>query len=466
MVMKRALWVIGLSLSALVGIVLTGLVGLVFSASLIMASPDPAAGATVASASAAQHDPTKPTVAVVLGDTRTEATDFLAPYAMFAASGAYNVYAVADTTAVRTLAGGVDVIPQLTFAELDARTQGRPEVILVPAMKDIASPKNVPVLDWLRAHRGSGTLFSWCVGAEVLAASGLIDGRPVTTHWSDIDGLEHTYPAVDWQRGVRYVDDGDLVTTGGITAGVDGTLHFLATRNGQAVADRVAAAMHYPASPFVDDPRASQYTLEPVDAAVYLNMGFNWPKPSAGVWLYDGVGEIDLAAAVEAFGVTSANLTTTMGSMASVTSQHGLQLVPRRQADDLGTVDRMIVPGGHGAEAAAARIPSALVPTDRQPTVLQNDAEPTYAFALALEELAASDDVLIAQYDARQLEVRVPLELVGRPWNVKVVLVPLLAGLAAILTFFCAVALASRMRNSWRRRAGGHVTVGDALAAR
>jgi AraC family transcriptional activator FtrA len=125
--MKRTLWVIGLSLSAFVGIFLTGLIGLLASASHIMASPDAAEVAAVAPAQAPRHDPTKPTVAVVLGDTRTEATDFLAPYAMFAASGAYNVYAVADSPAVRTLAGGVDVVPQLTFAELDARTGGGPD---------------------------------------------------------------------------------------------------------------------------------------------------------------------------------------------------------------------------------------------------------------------------------------------------------------------------------------------------
>ena len=458
--MKRALWVIGLSLSALVGIVLTGVIGFVASASLIMASPDAAQAARVAPAPAPQHDPTKPTVAVVLGDTRTEATDFLAPYAMFVASGAYNVYAVADTRAVRTLAGGVDVIPQLTFAELDARTGGRPDVILVPAIKDIVSPRNVHLLDWLRAHREGGTLFSWCVGAEVLAASGLIDGRPVTTHWSDIDGLEHAYPAVEWQRGLRYVDEGDLVTTGGITAGVDATLHFLATRNGQAVADRVAAAMHYPASPFVDDPRAEQYTFGPVDAAVYLNLAFNWPKPTAGIWLYDGVGEFDLAAAVEAFGVTSANLTTTVGSGVSVMSQHGLQLVPRRDPDALGSVDRMLVPGGDGAAAAAAHIPTGLIPAGRQATVLEDPKAQAYAFTHALEALASSDDVLIAQYDARQLEVRAPLELVGRAWNVKVLIMPLLASLAGILAFLAVVALASRLRTRLRG-AASHGTVGE-----
>ena len=84
--MKRVLWIIALSLSALAGIAFTGLVGLVSSATLIMAPPDPAHAAEVVAAPAPAHDLDKPTVAVLLGNTRTEATDFLSPFAMFAES--------------------------------------------------------------------------------------------------------------------------------------------------------------------------------------------------------------------------------------------------------------------------------------------------------------------------------------------------------------------------------------------
>lgn len=443
--MKRALWIVGLSLSALAGVALTGLVGLVNSATLIMSSPEATQLEQVVAAPAPVLDPAKPTVAVLLGNTRTEATDFLAPYAMFAESGAYNVYAVADSREARTLAGGIDVVPQLTFAELEVRVPGGPDVIVVPAIDHIESPLNVAVLDWLRRHGNGPTLFSWCVGAEVLAASGLVDGRPVTTHWGDIDGLERAYPALQWLRDVRYVDDGDLVTTGGITSGVDATLHFLATRNGRAVADHVAEAMHYVDSTFIDDPRAAQYTLEPVDAAVYLNLAFNWPKPTAAVWLYDGVGEVDLAAAVEVFGVTSANVTPTVASASSVTSRHGLQIVPRRQAETLASVDRVLVPGGAGARLVAERIPASLL-GGRQATVLEDEQTPTYAFTQALEELAASHDVVIAEYAARQLEVRSPLHLIGPRWPVNVLLIPVLAAVGGCLALWAAVRLGQRIR--------------------
>ena len=439
--MRRALWVIGLSVSALAAVSLTGFVGLVRSAGLIMAPADGARMAAVVPASAPRHDPARPTVAIVLGGTRTEATDFLGPYAMFAESGAYNVYAVASSKDVRTLAGGLDVLPQLTFADLAERVPAGPDVIVVPAIEQIEAPDNGPVLAWLRRHGHGPTLVAWCVGAEVLAASGLIDGRAVTTHWGDIDGLERAYPAVEWLRGVRYVDDGDLLTTGGITAGVDATLHFLATRHGDALADRVAEAIHYSASPFVDDPAAPQHTFEPVDAAVYAHLAFHWPKPTAAVWLYDGVGEIDLAAAVEAFGVTSVSATTTVAESAAVISEHGLQIVPRRRAHEVSSVGRLLVPGGVGTGAAVAGLEARLLARVGQVTVLQDDAAPRYAFTAALEELAASHDVMTARYAARQLEVRSPLDLVGPRWPLHLLVVPALAAVGGALLFWGAARL-------------------------
>ena len=365
---------------------------------------------------------------------------------MFAESGAYNVYAVADTREPRTLAGGVDVLPQLSFAELDARVPAGPDVILdardhrdriarEPFPARMAAParrsRNPPLV--VRRRRGPG-----CERTH---------RRPVvTTHWEDIDSFESRYPDIDWRRGVRYVDDGNLLTTGGLTAGVDGTLHFLATRDGPDVANRVADAIHYPRSSFAADPRAAQYSLEAVDAAVYLNLAFNQPKATAAIWLYDGIGEVDLAAAVEAFAVTSTNATTTVATGSAVVSQHGLQLVPRRAADEASRVDRVLVPGGTGASEAAARIPANLLARGRQPTLLQGDGAPAYAFTTDLQELAASNDVAIAEQAARHLEVRSPLQLIGPRWSARVIFVALFEATAGAALLWGAVRLARRAR--------------------
>ena len=449
--MKTSLWIIGYTLSALLAIVVAGYIGIVRSAALIMAPAPEALAAAVVPQPAPRYDAGKPTVAVMLGNTRTEATDFLTPYAMFAESGAYNVYAVAESRAVRTLAGGVDVVPQFSFAELAARLQHSPDIIVVPAMTAIGSPENAPVLDWLRQNgRDQTLLFSWCAGAEVLAASGLIDGKTVTTHWGDIQAFERSYPAVTWQRGERYIDSGSLLTTGGITAGVDATLHLLARLNGQAVADKVAQAMHYPASPFVTNPHMPQYTLKLVDSTIVLNLAYTWPKPHTGVWLYDGVGEVDLAAVVEAYQLSSTEQTSTMVAGPAVVSQHGLQLVPRVPGSHPPAMDRVIIPGGAGAQQVAKHLPDGLVGAGVPLTLLQNDQAPAYAFTLALEDLASTHDVLTAVHTARQLEVRSPLHLVGSGWPLHLLTIPVLAGLGGCIALW-SLAWLSRRALGFRR---------------
>lgn len=434
--LKKTAWIIGYTLSALGAIALAAFIGFTNSAEH-MISPAPAGlAATVVPLPAPRYDPNKPTVAILLSNTQTEASDFLTPYAMFAESGTYNVYAVAETRGLRTLTGGVDVVPQRSFAELAALLHKGPDIIVVPGILDTGSPQNVPVLDWLRQHGHAPTLlFSWCVGAEVLAASGLIDGKTVTTHWGDIDGYERAYPAVHWQRGERYIDSGTLLTTGGITSGVDATLHLLARRNGQAVADKVTQALHYPTSPFVANPHMEQYTDQPADSIVLFNLAFTWPKRQTGVWLYDGIGEVDLAAVDDVYAMSSTNQTYTVSNAPAVVSRNGLQIVPRWQAHNLSALDRLLIPGGNGAEQAAARLPDGLGGGRVPVTTLQNDQAPAYAFTTALQDLASTHDIPSATFAAKRLEVRSPLQLVGTQWPLHLLIIPALAGLGGAIAF-------------------------------
>jgi transcriptional regulator GlxA family with amidase domain len=434
--LKKTVWITGYTLSALAGIALAATIGISNAAELLQSPAPEAVAAAVIPLPAPSYDASKPTVAILLSNTQTESSDFLMPYAMFSESGAYNVYAVAETRGLRTLTGGVDVVPQRSFAELDAQLQHHPDIIVVPAMNAIGSPQNEPVLDWLRQHGQAPTLlFSWCSGAEVLAASGLIDGKTVTTHWGNIDAYERAYPAVHWQRGERYIDSGTLLTTGGITSGVDATLHLLARLNGQAVADKVALALHYPASPFVANPHMVQYTTEWADSIFLFNLAFTWPKRQTGVWLYDGVGEVDLAAVDDVYQMSSTNQIYTVSDAPAVVSRNGLQIVPRWQAPNLPAMDRLLVPGGDGAEQAAARLPDGLGGGAVPVTILQNDQAPVYAFTIALQDLAATHDVPSAVFAAKRLEVRSPLQLVGSQWPLHLLIIPVLAGMGGATAF-------------------------------
>ena len=83
-------------------------------------------------------------------------------------------------------------------------------------------------------------LVSICTGAFVLAAAGLLDGRPATTHWQHADELRRLHPEVHVDENVLFVDDGDVLTSAGLAAGIDLCLHLIRTDHGAQVANAVA----------------------------------------------------------------------------------------------------------------------------------------------------------------------------------------------------------------------------------
>jgi transcriptional regulator GlxA family with amidase domain len=403
--MKKVFGLSAYVLSFVLGIAVFGSIGFKRSMDLMVAQPDlqnlPAGTHPVP-----HHDYSKPTVAVLLGNTATESTDFLAPHAMFSESGAYNVYAIASSRALFTLAGCLEVVPHYSFAELGAKFPEGPDMVVVPAMSDAGAPVNASVREWIQnqAHRGT-VFFSWCEGAEVLALSGVIEGKTVTTHWASIDRFERNYPAVHWKRGVRYIDSDRLITTAGLTSGIDATLHFLVRHNGRIVAQKVAAGLHIPESPFVANPQMEQYSFTSADSIAALNLAFGWPKRRTGLVLRDGVDEVALTAALDVYQATDRLYTAASGP--SVISRHGLELAPRWDVRSLPALVRKREIRGAG----------------------QN---PGFAIYAALQDLARQQDVPSAAFAAKRLEIRAPLSLSGSPWPMRNLLVCLLSGLVGV----------------------------------
>jgi transcriptional regulator GlxA family with amidase domain len=92
----------------------------------------------------------------------------------------------------------------------------------------------------LRSAAGHARLVSLCTGASVLAAAGLLDGRPAATHWRDADQFRRVFPEVALDPAVLFVDDGDVLTSAGVAAGIDLLLHLVRRDHGSEVANRVA----------------------------------------------------------------------------------------------------------------------------------------------------------------------------------------------------------------------------------
>ena len=165
--------------------------------------------------------------------------DFAIPSHVFGREAAefYNVkLASVDGGAVRA-AGGASIVP-----DGDVNLLRRAETIVVPGYGGAANAVlDQATLGLLRAAAKRGArLVSICSGAFALAQAGVLDGQPVTTHWSFAAELAAQYPTLDVRAGLLYIDNGPVLTSGGVLSGVDLSLHILRKDLGPAVANLVA----------------------------------------------------------------------------------------------------------------------------------------------------------------------------------------------------------------------------------
>ncbi len=107
-----------------------------------------------------------------------------------------------------------------------------------------------PQLDWVRRQReGVPLLTSVCTGSLVFAAAGLLAHRPATTHWRSLDKLAELDPTIDVRRDGRFVDDGDIITSAGVSAGIDMALHLVVRLAGEGRARQVRRGIQYDPAP-------------------------------------------------------------------------------------------------------------------------------------------------------------------------------------------------------------------------
>ena len=393
--------------------------------------------APVDNVAAPAHDPGKPTAVILLGPEVANAADVLAPYEVLAATGAFNLYTVAPQRQPVPLTGGLDLVPDLSLGQLDQRLPTGPEVIVVPQLSEVAAglpPSVAPVVQWLQRQRADGDplLVGVCVGAQVLAEAGLLDGRPATSHWLGLIGLRRDYPGVRWQDGVAYVDDGDLITTAGVLSGVNGALRVVERMVGQAAAARAARAVHWPAySPGAPAPiRRSRPA--PADTVAVLSAGYRWDRPTMGVLLTDGVGETELASVFRPYTELSylARPVAVTTDGRPVRSRHGLTFAPRADlASAAPGLDRLVVPGAEAARREAAEGLS--LPEGLAPVYLHH--RPGFAFDAALADIARTRDVATARWVAKTLQYPTtdpPLSGPAWPWTLT--LRPILIAAAAV----------------------------------
>ena len=148
------------------------------------------------------------------------------------------------------------------------------DLIVLVAGSWVESPLDQELAAHLReAHRHGCHIMAICRGAFVLAATGLLDGRPATTHWRWTEEFTRRFPAIDLRPRSLYVDTGDLSTSGGTTAGIDLGLHLLRRAHGSTISSAVARRMVVPPhrggdqAQYVDRPLPRIVDADPIGRA-------------------------------------------------------------------------------------------------------------------------------------------------------------------------------------------------------
>lgn len=185
---------------------------------------------------------------------QVEALDLNGPLDVFIkadaiAAGSYHCYTIGKTKdAVFMEANTMSVIP--TY---DLKTAPQPDMIVIPG----ANPDRVmeyledddfqnTVIQWIKNQYYNGTtVFTVCTGSMHLSKTGILDHHEITTHSMMLDALEQHNTESAVKRGVRFIDQGQLITTAGITAGIDAALYLVGKHHGPELADTIAKIFEY-----------------------------------------------------------------------------------------------------------------------------------------------------------------------------------------------------------------------------
>jgi transcriptional regulator GlxA family with amidase domain len=177
-----------------------------------------------------------------------EVLDFAGPFEVFslAADGdakLFEVITIGETGEMISARNGLLIKPSASFKE-----ELTLDVLIVPGGygAEVVEVHNNKMIEWIRLQQKQvKILASVCTGAFLLAKAGLLEGRSVTTHWLDISRLAIEYPGVKVLSDIKFVDSGDIVTSGGISSGITMSLHLVERLVSPAVAHATAKRMEF-----------------------------------------------------------------------------------------------------------------------------------------------------------------------------------------------------------------------------
>jgi transcriptional regulator GlxA family with amidase domain len=182
-----------------------------------------------------------------------EILDFAGPFEVFATASRvktriepdaeipFRVFTVAERVGPIKTRGGLRVEPHFNFLD-----HPRIDVLIIPGGEVSAVLARKEVVEWIEGVANSAKITaSVCTGAFLLAQAGLLDGRRATTHWEDVEDLRIMFPAVRVEEGPRWLSSDRVVTSAGISAGLDMSLYLVSRLCDEELAARTARQMDY-----------------------------------------------------------------------------------------------------------------------------------------------------------------------------------------------------------------------------
>lgn len=173
-----------------------------------------------------------------------ELLDFAGPGEVFAAADkgkAFKVYTVAASKDPITSQRFLKITPEYNFEDCP-----KPDLIVVPGGNTALPLKDPKVVAWIKKASGESEItLSVCTGAFLVAKAGLLDGKEATTHWGAIESFKKSFPGITVRENRRFVDNGKVITSAGVSAGIDGSLHVVKRLLGEQAAKETARYMEY-----------------------------------------------------------------------------------------------------------------------------------------------------------------------------------------------------------------------------
>ncbi|KRA40300.1 DJ-1/PfpI family protein [Devosia sp. Root635] len=276
----------------------------------------------------------RPVIAIIGINDATETTDYLMPAGILRRADIADVFLLATGAGAVKLYPALTVDPDMTIAAFDQAYPDGADYVIVPAMSRDDDPA---VMDWLRRQAEKGSMVvAVCAGAKVVAAAGLLDGKRGTTHWFYLKELLREHPSITYVPDRRFVIDGKVATTTGITASMPIALTLIEAIAGRAKAQAVASEIgldHWDGS---HDSVAFRLS-RPFATTVMGNVMQFWQREQLALPLEPGFDTVSLALVADAWSRTYRSRALTMAPAGeAVTGSDGIAVHPDTAAPEPG----------------------------------------------------------------------------------------------------------------------------------